>query len=341
MFRSGVFHSLFEASYSVVERTPLDAYITPSTSPNHSAHYYSLSPLCFRTMFVLPQCPMPAAHSPVPSLRRRDADSTFLAPPIAPIPRLPSLPVPALPPVQIASAGSCGPTSPVSPATPMPSKIVPVNHAETTPASTSTLTPFWPRPRGDDGRFVPTRSGKGKYLPAPPKTCGWCLTHETSQWRLGSVCAGTESPMRVLCNACGINFRRATAKRSQGEGPIDLDALARAMGPARPSIQKALKRAKRSRVIGGARMPRGSILTKKSPPRYAFEVKNPPAAVSSSNKEVSTDCASAFAQVGEAQGLALPSIRMLLKSIGEEEIPLFRSAFSIEERTSASVFRLP
>lgn len=49
--------------------------------------------------------------------------------------------------------------------------------------------------------------------------------------------------MSTLCNACGINYRRALSKTS---GLLDLDALARSMGPSRPSIQKSLKRLRRS-----------------------------------------------------------------------------------------------
>lgn len=46
--------------------------------------------------------------------------------------------------------------------------------------------------------------------------------------------------MGTLCNACGINYRRALAK-SQGE-TLNLDRLAEQMGHTRLSIQKALKR---------------------------------------------------------------------------------------------------
>lgn len=49
--------------------------------------------------------------------------------------------------------------------------------------------------------------------------------------------------MNTLCNACGINYRRALSKT---RGLLDLDALARSMGPSRPSIQKSLKRLRRS-----------------------------------------------------------------------------------------------
>lgn len=46
--------------------------------------------------------------------------------------------------------------------------------------------------------------------------------------------------MGTLCNACGINYRRALAK-SPG-GTLNLDRLAEQMGHTRLSIQKALKR---------------------------------------------------------------------------------------------------
>lgn len=45
--------------------------------------------------------------------------------------------------------------------------------------------------------------------------------------------------MSVLCNACGISYRRAITK---SDARVDLDRLAREMGPTRPSIQKSLKR---------------------------------------------------------------------------------------------------
>ena len=50
--------------------------------------------------------------------------------------------------------------------------------------------------------------------------------------------------MGTLCNACGINYRRALHK---SRGTLDLDQLARAMGPSRPSIQKSLKRLRRTK----------------------------------------------------------------------------------------------
>ena len=46
--------------------------------------------------------------------------------------------------------------------------------------------------------------------------------------------------MSTLCNACGINYRRALAKYT--DGTLDLDRLAQEMGHTRLSIQKALKR---------------------------------------------------------------------------------------------------
>lgn len=64
--------------------------------------------------------------------------------------------------------------------------------------------------------------------------------------------------MGTLCNACGINYRRALAKSQ--DGTLNLDRLAAEMGNARLSIQKALKRQKklaaplhqfkRSRLVG-------------------------------------------------------------------------------------------
>lgn len=49
--------------------------------------------------------------------------------------------------------------------------------------------------------------------------------------------------MGTLCNACGINYRRALVKSAAGR--LNLDLLARDMGPSRPSIQKAIKRQKK------------------------------------------------------------------------------------------------
>lgn len=46
--------------------------------------------------------------------------------------------------------------------------------------------------------------------------------------------------MGTLCNACGINYRRALAKSPGGN--LNLDRLAEQMGHTRLSIQKALKR---------------------------------------------------------------------------------------------------
>ena len=47
----------------------------------------------------------------------------------------------------------------------------------------------------------------------------------------------------MLCNACGINYRRAL---TMAKGQVDLDELARSMGSispnSRPSIHKTLKR---------------------------------------------------------------------------------------------------
>lgn len=50
----------------------------------------------------------------------------------------------------------------------------------------------------------------------------------------------TKIEMGTLCNACGINYRRALAKSPSGT--LNLDRLAEQMGHTRLSIQKALKR---------------------------------------------------------------------------------------------------
>lgn len=94
------------------------------------------------------------------------------------------------------------------------------------------------RPRGDDGRFVPRADEEPPADNRDRKVCGWCRTTSTSQWRVGPT--NGSSRMGTLCNACGINYRRALAK-SQG-GVLDLDRLSEQMGHTRLSIQKALKR---------------------------------------------------------------------------------------------------
>lgn len=266
----------------------------------------------------------------MPDLRRREEDSTFLVPPITQIVRPASLPAPAFPP-------PCVPISTVSPGYPSSSETVPEVYAEMI-ATTSKATPFWPRPRGEDGRFMPARSGNGTSPEASGKTCGWCLAHETSQWRLGSICVAPDSPMRVLCNACGINFRRAAAKRSPCEGPIDLDVLARAMGPARPSIQKALKRARWSRMMGGKQELSGDNSRRPHLPRPNMLLGLEPlrTVASTSNEDLKSDAVSKCVQIRRTQVPALPSIGMLLKSIGETEIPLFESDFAEKEKENRS-----
>lgn len=51
--------------------------------------------------------------------------------------------------------------------------------------------------------------------------------------------------MAVLCNACGINYRRALSKTESGG--LNLDRLAHQAGKDRLSIQKALKRQRKLR----------------------------------------------------------------------------------------------
>lgn len=64
--------------------------------------------------------------------------------------------------------------------------------------------------------------------------------------------------MGTLCNACGINYRRALTKTATGK--LNLDSLAQSAGhpTARPSIQKALKRVRKQ---GAARRTRTTGLT--------------------------------------------------------------------------------
>lgn len=47
--------------------------------------------------------------------------------------------------------------------------------------------------------------------------------------------------MSTLCNACGINYRRAR----KYEVGLDLDKLSREVGPNRPSILKSIKRVRK------------------------------------------------------------------------------------------------
>lgn len=103
------------------------------------------------------------------------------------------------------------------------------------------------RVRGGNGRFVAVTPACAQGM----RRCGWCDTRTTSQWRVGPP-EGSLA-MSTLCNACGINYRRALAKRPAGSR-LDLDRLAGAVsGPARPSIQKALKRMRAREAIAPAR----------------------------------------------------------------------------------------
>lgn len=74
--------------------------------------------------------------------------------------------------------------------------------------------------------------------------------------------------MGTLCNACGINYRRALAKSSPHS--LDLDALSRHMGHAKLSIQKALKRQRKiaappSHQFKRLRSPTASVASIRSP----------------------------------------------------------------------------
>ncbi|CAN8076999.1 unnamed protein product [Agarophyton chilense] len=93
------------------------------------------------------------------------------------------------------------------------------------------------RPRGDDGRFVPRAEEHHPADARDRKVCGWCRRTQTSQWRVGPTTGSLE--MGTLCNACGINYRRALQKAP--DTMLDLDQLAQQQGT-RLSIQKALKR---------------------------------------------------------------------------------------------------
>lgn len=128
-------------------------------------------------------------------------------------------------------------TSPVTPARSTQVKYSSAFESYAVPSSTSQapLLPHASRVRARNGRFVAGASGS--LHGSDTRSCAWCLTTETTQWRIGCPGGGP------LCNACGINYRRALSLRNGVH--IDLDDLARAMGPARPSIQKALKRAER------------------------------------------------------------------------------------------------
>ncbi len=89
--------------------------------------------------------------------------------------------------------------------------------------------PLSPFPRMRDG----SRSSR---------SCGWCHSTQTSQWRVGQ--RNGSAAMSILCNACGLNYRRAARSNN---GHVDLDALARFMqstGTRKLSICKSLKRQK-------------------------------------------------------------------------------------------------
>lgn len=64
---------------------------------------------------------------------------------------------------------------------------------------------------------------------------------------------GNLTEMGTLCNACGINYRRALSKMPAGK--LNLDTLAQCAGhpTARPSIQKALKRVRKQSASRRAR----------------------------------------------------------------------------------------
>eukprot|EP00177_Eucheuma_denticulatum_P000611 GFKZ01001099.1.p1 GENE.GFKZ01001099.1~~GFKZ01001099.1.p1 ORF type:complete len:403 (+),score=55.74 GFKZ01001099.1:91-1209(+) len=109
------------------------------------------------------------------------------------------------------------------------------------------------RMRGDDGRFVPRADDPPVIDPRDRKVCGWCGTTTTSQWRVGPTNGSVE--MGTLCNACGINYRRALAKSPAGS--LNLDRLAEQMGHTRLSIQKALK--KQRKLSAPPQLKRGRV----------------------------------------------------------------------------------
>ncbi len=70
------------------------------------------------------------------------------------------------------------------------------------------------------------------------------MVRPVSSYPAVNICSTNRAiAMSLLCNACGINYRRALSK---SKGNVNLDDLARAMGPitapCRPSIHKSLKR---------------------------------------------------------------------------------------------------
>lgn len=298
-------------------------------------------PLCTPAMFSLPKPPMASAFPPslqAENCRLEEARELSGAE-ATPTLMLPSMSDPevsiqrffsASPRLPILSHVPTSPVSPVQAAHAVAEVAEKTLFAEAVSNSTpywprtreGVSNPFWPRERGDNGRFVPGR----KASKSTSKRCGWCLTQETSQWRIGAVCCTVESGMRVLCNACGINFRRATAKRAVEEGPIDLDALAREMGPARPTIQKALKRATRSRLDRAKQGMRENATSMYRDPRSVIGLTN----VSSlSGRVVKRRTVGPCSQVVKESAPALPSIQTLLKSIGAR--PISGPSFSVGE----------
>ncbi|PXF40638.1 GATA zinc finger domain-containing protein 12 [Gracilariopsis chorda] len=92
------------------------------------------------------------------------------------------------------------------------------------------LTEISARSRNDNGRFPPKPDHARRI-------CGWCKTQDTIQWRVG--CTTGSEAMKTLCNACGINYRRA--QRKVPFLVVDFDVLVQKQR-VRLSIQKELKR---------------------------------------------------------------------------------------------------
>ena len=118
--------------------------------------------------------------------------------------------------------------------------------------------------------------------------------------------------MGTLCNACGINYRRALHK---SRGTLDLDQLARAMGPSRPSIQKSLKRLRRTKRASASSLCVAFQSAASAPlhlidaiPTQPTEFASPPTTAPQSPVDVRTPPTP-----------LLPSIHMLLNELTEDK----------------------
>lgn len=170
MFPSDVFHAIFLALHFPHWNTP-NAHISSrqgNAAPKPPSPAPALSPSLL--MFVVPQSRLSAAtcetsqsFQPSPQHAMQTCE-----------PQTPERPAKLYSDVRFRCDERLQSISPVSPTE---SSAVPEE-------SYCEGTSFWPRPRGGDGRFVQASHKSTSTMSA--KSCGWCLTRETSQWRLGA-----------------------------------------------------------------------------------------------------------------------------------------------------------